>query len=109
MPFLSTTVAEFVLGLPQKVAQRRRRPKALIQDAFKGLLPESVVRRKKVPFQMGLGLTRHVSRSLPDAPDVLLEWYYAEYPKLRAGAAASYDVERGVGEGVAFETTTRTV
>lgn len=76
LPFLHPALVEFALSLPQNIVQDgRTRPKALLQDAFRDLLPACVTRRAKVAFQDGLGLKAAIARLLPH-PE---RYYHAEY------------------------------
>jgi asparagine synthase (glutamine-hydrolysing) len=76
LPFLNTGLVEFALSLPQGAVQDgKSRPKAIIQDAFHGLLPREITHRPKVAFQDGLGIKDAIARSLP-SPE---KFYRAEY------------------------------
>ena len=77
-------LVELALSLKQTAVQDgRSRPKAVIQRAFKTLLPASVTERPKVAFQDGLGLKKAIAEKIAD-PGRL---YRVEYQK-RFGAAA---------------------
>jgi asparagine synthase (glutamine-hydrolysing) len=79
LPFLNTYLVEYALSLPPEVVQDgKSRPKAVMQDAFRGLLPEAIIRRSKVAFQDGLGIKDAVRRVLP-SPE---RFYHAEYNRL---------------------------
>jgi asparagine synthase (glutamine-hydrolysing) len=76
LPFLNPALVEFALSLPQSVVQDgRSRPKAILQDAFASLLPDSVVRRSKIAFQDGLGIKQAILSFIPK-PE---RYYHAEY------------------------------
>lgn len=78
LPFLNTALVEYALSLPVEAVQNtKRRPKAVMQDAFIGKLPASVVERQKVAFQDGLGLKEAIERVLP-SPQM---YYRSEYAK----------------------------
>jgi asparagine synthase (glutamine-hydrolysing) len=77
LPFLHYPLVERALALPREAVQDRGRPKAVIQDAFRGLLPDSVTRRQKLAFQDGLGLKPEVSKVLPDPR----RFYAAEFER----------------------------
>lgn len=62
LPFLHRPLVELALDLPRAVVQAKGRPKAILQEAFRGLLPDSVVNRQKVAFQDGLGIKRASAR-----------------------------------------------
>lgn len=76
LPFLHYPLVEFALSLPRAIVQNgRSKPKAIIQDAFRGLLPAPIVDRPKVAFQDGMGLKRAIETVLP-SPE---RFYHAEY------------------------------
>ena len=55
LPFLNTELVETVLGFSQEIAwDTKRRPKAVLQDAYIGLLPEQIITRPKLAFQDGM-------------------------------------------------------
>jgi len=57
LPFLNTQLVENALGLSQeKVWDGKSRPKAILQEAFRGELPDDIIDRKKVAFQDGMGI-----------------------------------------------------
>ena len=67
LPFLHPPLVERALSLTRgAVADGRGRPKAVLQDAFRGKLPERVLTRKKLAFQDGLGLKSIVERAVAD-------------------------------------------
>ena len=53
-PLLDHELADFVLRLPATTRLRGNRPKALLRDAYAGLLPEEVVQGKKRGFEIPL-------------------------------------------------------
>lgn len=75
LPFLHPPLVERALALPRACVQDGRRAKAVMQDAFDGLLPASVVRRPKLAFQDGLGIKDEVERVVTDPR----RYYGAEY------------------------------
>ena len=76
LPFLHPPLVEFAISLPQSIIQTgRSRPKAIIQDAFRGKLPESITHRPKVAFQDGMGLKEAITKILPSPK----RFYNAEY------------------------------
>ncbi len=78
LPFLHPPLVEFALSLPQEIVQDgKSRPKAIIQDAFIGKLPETVTRRPKVAFQDGMGIKEAITKILP-SPE---RFYNAEYKR----------------------------
>lgn len=57
LPFLNRGLVELALSLPQDAVQvGKGRPKAVLQDAVRDMLPADVVDRPKVAFQDGMGL-----------------------------------------------------
>jgi len=57
LPFLNTELVETALGLSQELVwDTKSRPKAVLQEAFRGQLPDDIVDRKKVAFQDGMGI-----------------------------------------------------
>ncbi len=53
-PFLDQEVAEFALRLPVSYKVRGRRLKAVLRDAYRGLLPDEVVEGRKHGFEVPL-------------------------------------------------------
>src|SRR5690606_23103312 len=79
LPFCDPDVVDLALSLPQHaVADGKARPKAVLQRAYDGLLPASVVKRPKVAFQDGLGLKTAIMSVLPNP----IRFYKAEYQRL---------------------------
>lgn len=79
LPFCDPDVVDLALSLPQHaVADGKAHPKAVLQRAYNGLLPASVVRRPKVAFQDGLGLKTAITSVLPNPA----RFYRAEYQRL---------------------------
>ena len=67
MPFLHTKLVEFALSLTQDAVQNgRAHPKAVLQEAYAGDLPDEVCRRPKVAFQDGLGLKSEIASRMHD-------------------------------------------
>jgi asparagine synthase (glutamine-hydrolysing) len=78
LPFLHPPLVEYALSLPQDIVQDgKARPKAVIQDAFIGKLPDAITRRPKVAFQDGMGIKAAIARALP-SPE---RFYRSEYAK----------------------------
>lgn len=85
LPFLSTPLVELALALPRAAVQDgARRPKAVIQDAYAGRLPDLVVRRSKLAFQDGLGLKRAISDAREDPKALYVEALKRLFPGLAA-------------------------
>lgn len=79
LPFLNTQLVEYALSLPIHAVQNTKsKPKAVMQDAFRRVLPVSVVDRPKVAFQDGMGLKEAIAHKLP-SPE---RYYRAEYARL---------------------------
>ena len=78
LPFLNTGLVEYALSLPVNAVQDgKSRPKAVMQDAFGGRLPQPVIHRPKVAFQDGMGIKEAIERILP-TPQA---YYRREYAK----------------------------
>jgi asparagine synthase (glutamine-hydrolysing) len=76
LPFLHPPLVEYALSLPQNIVQDgKARPKAVIQDAFTGILPDAITKRPKVAFQDGMGIKIAIERAMPQAE----RFYRAEY------------------------------
>ena len=79
LPFLNTGLVEYAISLSTEAVQDgKSKPKAVIQNAFSGLLPDYITNRAKVAFQDGLGLKDAIARSLPDP----LRFYRTEYANI---------------------------
>lgn len=79
LPFLDPDVVDLALSLPKHAVQDgKARPKAVLQRAYRGRLPDSVTTRAKVAFQDGLGLKTLISEILPDPA----RFYRAEHRRL---------------------------
>ena len=71
LPFLNTELVETVLGFSQEVAwDTKRRPKAVLQDAYIGLLPEQIITRPKLAFQDGMKIKNEFENVLDKSPKV---------------------------------------
>lgn len=78
LPFLHPPLVEFAISLPQAVVQDgKARPKAIIQNAFRGKLPETITHRPKVAFQDGMGIKEAISKVIP-SPE---RFYHVEYSR----------------------------
>lgn len=77
LPFLHYPLVEYVLGLSQTVVADKGHPKAVLAEAFRGLLPDEVLDRPKVAFQDGLGLKAAIPKVLADPR----RFYRVEYDK----------------------------
>jgi len=76
LPFLNPNVVEFILSLPQEVAQEgRKRPKAVLEDAFRHKLPDGIVNRTKVAFQDGMKIKGDIESVVADP----MKFYRTEY------------------------------
>jgi len=54
-PFLDRRVIDLALSIPPEVKRRDNKPKALLKEAFTGLVPQDVIDRKKVGFRTPMG------------------------------------------------------
>ena len=76
LPFLDPDLVTFALSLPREAVQDGpAHPKAVLQRAYTGRLPNTVTSRPKVAFQDGLGLKTAIMKTLPDPG----RFYRAEY------------------------------
>lgn len=66
LPFVDRNVVEFGLSLPEAVVNDGSRKKAVLRDAFAGILPEEVVCAPKVAFQDGMGLKQAIGLTIPN-------------------------------------------
>src|SRR5205823_7551129 len=83
LPFLHLPLVEYALSLRQAAVQDgRSRPKAVLQEAFLGKLPEPITRRPKVAFQDGMGLKAAIAARLANPK----RYYEAEFANFLRGA-----------------------
>lgn len=79
LPFLDPDVVDLALSLPRVSVQNGpSQPKAVLQRAYRGVLPPSVVDRPKVAFQDGMGLKAAITTRLPNPA----RYYRAEHRRL---------------------------
>lgn len=79
LPFLDPDVVSLALSMPRDAVQDGpSRPKAVLQRAYRGRLPDTVTSRAKVAFQDGLGLKTAITRVLPNPA----RFYRAEHSRL---------------------------
>jgi asparagine synthase (glutamine-hydrolysing) len=79
LPFLGTEIVELALRLPQELVQDgRARPKAVLQDSHRDLLPARIVTRTKLAFQDGLGLKPACAAAVADPQRFYAGVYLAE-------------------------------
>lgn len=79
LPFLNTQLVETALGLSQDIVwDGKSRPKAILQEAFRGQLPDDIVDRKKVAFQDGMGI-KDLYQDIVESPKT---YYTNHYKKL---------------------------
>ncbi len=50
VPFADRRLVEFAFNMPYKYKYRKNQEKAILRDAFEGVLPENILRRKKSPY-----------------------------------------------------------
>jgi asparagine synthase (glutamine-hydrolysing) len=55
-PLMDHVLGEFVAQVPDRYLLRHFRPKALLRDAYRGRLPDSVIRGRKRGFEIPLGM-----------------------------------------------------
>jgi len=79
LPFLNTQLVESALGLSQDIVwDGKSRPKAILQESFRGQLPDNIVDRKKVAFQDGMGI-KSLYEDIVESPKT---YYTNHYKKL---------------------------
>ncbi|MCP4991296.1 MAG: asparagine synthetase B [Colwellia sp.] len=76
LPFLHYPLVEYAISLKKDSVQKgKSKPKAVIQDAFAGVLPDTITKRQKVAFQDGMGIKKAISRAIINPK----RFYNAEY------------------------------
>ena len=76
LPFLNKELVEFVLSLPQEIVQDgKSKPKSILQESFRGILPDKIVKRSKVAFQDGLNIKNPIQEEINDKK------FYSDYYK----------------------------
>ena len=81
LPFLNPSLVDFAISLPQSVVQDgKSRPKAVLQDAMRGYLPDAITRRPKVAFQDGMGIKEAIAQAISNPKRL----YNVEYSHLYA-------------------------
>lgn len=79
LPFLDPDVVDFALALPRiSVQNGPSQPKAVLQRAYRGVLPSTVIDRPKVAFQDGMGLKAAITDRLAQP----VRYYRAEHRRL---------------------------
>lgn len=81
LPFLHVPLVEYALSLRRGAVQDGSRSKAVMQEAYRGILPDWIVKRQKLAFQDGTGMKSAAARAVADPKG----FYAAEYKKLGAG------------------------
>ena len=80
LPFLNTELVETALGMEQDIVwDTKLRPKAVLQDSYINLLPEEIVKRKKMAFQDGMGIKEEFEKILDKSPKM---YYNETYNKI---------------------------
>ncbi|MGH3429711.1 MAG: asparagine synthase-related protein, partial [Mycobacteriales bacterium] len=83
LPFLHTPLVEYALSLRRESVQKKARPKAVMQEAYRGVLPDEIVKRQKLAFQDGMKMKAAAARAVADPKS----FYSAEFRRLSAGSA----------------------
>ena len=78
LPFLHPSSPEFAISLRRAAVQLQNRPKAIIQEAFRGFLPDEIVNRPKLAFQDGTGMKVRAA----EAVDVPVKFYREEFERM---------------------------
>lgn len=82
LPFLNSALVAHALGLPEGAVRRgSSRPKAIMQEAYRGLLPRAIIDRPKLAFQDGLGMKTAAQAAVTDPR----RYYDAEFRRFLAG------------------------
>lgn len=74
VPFLSRDIIEFAFSLPQNVVCESGNLKKIMKQAYKGLIPDEILYRKKKGFSVPRSFLRSVRHSVPVTIDLLSEW-----------------------------------
>jgi len=74
VPFLSRDIIEFVFSLPQNVVCEGKNLKKIMKQAYKGLIPDEILYRKKKGFSVPRSFLRSARHSVPVTIDLLSEW-----------------------------------
>lgn len=64
LPFLHPPLVDLAWSLPQAIVQHGGRPKAVLEEAFRDVLPPKILARAKVAFQDGLGMKAAAARAV---------------------------------------------
>lgn len=79
LPFLHPPLVDYAISLPRTAVQDgAAHPKAVLQEAFSHIFPESIIKRPKVAFQDGMGIKEAIERSITNPK----RFYNAEYTRL---------------------------
>lgn len=82
LPFLHPELVDFAWSLPQDAVRRGSRPKAVLEEAFRSVLPAKIVDRPKVAFQDALGMKTAAAAAVHDPR----AFYAEEFSKRYASA-----------------------
>lgn len=96
LPFLHPPLVDLAWSLPEASVRRDGRPKAVLEEAFRDVLPKEILSRSKVAFQDGLGMKKAAATAVADPK----RFYREEFEKRYASA----DRRRGAGQGRRPET-----
>lgn len=78
LPFLHPPLVEYALSLPQNIVQEGKgHPKAVLQRAYYGKLPDLITRRPKLAFQDGMGIKAAIAKNMA-SPE---RFYRAEFKR----------------------------
>lgn len=64
LPFLHPPLVDLAWSLPEHCVRRDRRPKAVLEEAFRDVVPKAILTRAKVAFQDGLGMKDAAARAV---------------------------------------------
>ena len=77
VPFLDHKFVEFIFGLPARIRAKFNRPKYLLKDSVRGLIPDEIIDRKKQGF--GVPVTEWFFSKLGDDFDQELKIFCEKY------------------------------
>lgn len=78
LPFLHPPLVDYAISLPRcAVENGKSRPKAVLQEPLRDLLPEYITKRPKVAFQDGMGLKDAIGQSIKNPK----RFYNVEYSR----------------------------
>ncbi len=74
VPFLSREIIEFAFSLPQNAICEGDNLKKIMKQAYKGIIPDEILYRKKKGFSVPRSYLRSARHSVPVTVELLSEW-----------------------------------